>query len=109
MTRGDIVTVADRSGEFTGKPRPAVVVQSDLFATLESVTICPLSGSATDAPVTRLRIEPSPELPLDRVSWMAVDKITTVRRHRVGPTIGRLPAADVQRLNGALAIFLGLG
>jgi len=29
MRRGDVVSIADRQGEFTGKPRPAVIVQSD--------------------------------------------------------------------------------
>ena len=94
---------------YTGKPRPAVIVQSDAFGTLDSVTICPLTSIASDAPMLRLPIQPSPALALERVSWIAVDKITTVRRSRVGQTMGRLAAADMQRLNGALAVFLGLG
>ncbi len=109
MRRGDVVAVADRGGDFTGKPRPAVIVQSDLFDALDNVTVCPLSSVATDLPLLRLQIEPSDELRLDRVSWIIVDKITAVRRSRVGAVIGRLAAADIQRLNGALAVFLGLG
>ena len=109
IRRGDVVAVADRSGDYTGKPRPAVVVQSDLFGVLDSVTICPLTSVATDAPVVRLQLDPVPGLPLEHVSWLAVDKITTVRRSRVGPQLGRLPPADIQRMNGALAVFLGIG
>ena len=30
LKRGDVVTVSG-SGDFAGKPRPAIVVQSDLF------------------------------------------------------------------------------
>ena len=37
MKRGDLVTVAV-SGDY-GKPRPALVVQSDLFAELPTVTV----------------------------------------------------------------------
>jgi mRNA interferase MazF len=109
MQRGDVVSVADRAGDYTGKPRPAVIVQSDLFGTLDSVTICPLTSVASDSPVVRLEITPSSGLPLDRTSWIAVDKITTVRRNRIGAPLGRLPAPDMQRLTGALAVFLAIG
>lgn len=43
LNRGDIVTVAG-SSDFTGKPRPAVVVQSDLFnPTHSNVTVVPIT------------------------------------------------------------------
>jgi len=109
MTRGDVVSIADRRGDFTGKPRPAVIVQSDLFATLNSGTICPLTSTDADSPVLRLRVDPTAELRLDRTSWLAVDKITTVQRDRVGLQIGRLSQADMRRLDGAVAVFLGIG
>jgi len=108
VKRGDVVAIADRVGDFTGKPRPGVIVQSDLFGALDSVTICPLTSTPQDSPATRLRIEPSAELTLRTASWIAVDKITSVRRGRIGPSIGQLAAEDLQRLNGAIAVFLGL-
>ncbi|HEV3076187.1 MAG TPA: type II toxin-antitoxin system PemK/MazF family toxin, partial [Thermoanaerobaculia bacterium] len=44
MRRGSIVVVAAK-GPYTGKPRPALVVQSDLFnPTHSSVTICPITS-----------------------------------------------------------------
>jgi len=86
-----------------------VIVQSDLFGTLDSVTIGPLTSSVMDAPALRLRIEPSDTLNLRMPSWIAVEKITTVRRDRIGPSMGRLSLEDVQRLNGAIAVFLGFG
>ena len=46
MRRGQFVTVAT-SGDY-GKPRPALVVQSDLFAELPSVVICPLTTTLRD-------------------------------------------------------------
>jgi mRNA interferase MazF len=108
LVRGEVVAIADRGGDFTGKPRPGVIVQSDLFGTLHSLTVCPLTSSGADGTVTRLRIEPSAALSLRSVSWIAVDKITTVRRDRVGRLMGRLSPEDMQRLNGAIALFLGL-
>jgi mRNA interferase MazF len=109
VTRGDVIAVADRGGDFTSKLCPGVVVQSDLFSALDSVTICPVTPFALDAPSTRLQVEPSLTLSLRTVSWIAVDKITTVRGDRIGPAMGRLSSADVQRLNAAVAVFLGLG
>ena len=52
MKRGTIVVVASR-GAYTGKPRPAVVLQSDLFnPTHASVTICPTTGQPSRAAVS---------------------------------------------------------
>jgi len=108
VRRGDIVTVA-AGGGYAGKPRPAVVVQSDLFAEVATVTICPITSVEADAPLLRLELLPSEALPLDRISWIEVDKITTVRRNRVGAPVGCVSPPDLIRLNGALAVFLGLG
>ena len=55
MTRNDVVTVADRSGEATGKPRPAIIVTADEFATLDWIVICPLTAREPDKDVTLLR------------------------------------------------------
>ena len=41
---GDIVTIADRGGEFTGKPRPAIVLQSDLFVHSPTVAVVPITS-----------------------------------------------------------------
>ena len=43
VRRGDIVTVA-LQGDF-GKPRPALVIQSDLFHTHPSTTVLPTNRS----------------------------------------------------------------
>jgi len=108
MRRGDVVSIADRQGQFTGKPCPAVIVQSDFFAEANTVVICPISSEHVAAPLVRFPIEPSQTLPLHRTSWIEVDMITTVRRNRVGRLIGRIADTDLVRLNGALAVFLGL-
>jgi mRNA interferase MazF len=109
MKRGDVVTVADRSGGFTGKPRPSLVAQSDFFADTNTVVICPLTSDSVAAPLIRFQVEPSSILPLNHVSWVEVDMITAVRKRRIGPVIGRISDAEMLRLNSALAVFLGLG
>ena len=48
MKRGDLVTVA-MSGDI-GKPRPAVIVQSDQFDATGTITVLLVSSTLFDAP-----------------------------------------------------------
>ena len=88
---------------------PAPLVQSDLFHATASVTIAPLTGEERDAPLLRIRVEPSDAPPLKKASYVMVDKLTTVRRDRVGEVIGALSREDVLRLDRLLVVFLGIG
>lgn len=105
MRRGDLVTIA-LSGDF-GKPRPALIVQSDQFAGTGSVTVLLLSSTLVDAPLIRLDVEPNPENGLQRRSQVMVDKPMTVRRERVGEAFGHLDDSAMVAVNRALAVFLG--
>lgn len=106
MRRGDVVTVA-APGDY-GKPRPALVIQSDLFEELPSVTLCLVTSELRDAPIFRITIDPSPENGLRRVSQVQVDKILTVARARLGAIIGRLDDATMLKVNRSLAVFVGI-
>jgi mRNA interferase MazF len=106
MRRGDLVTVA-APGDF-GKPRPALVVQSDLFEELPSVTLCLVTSALRNAPIFRITVDPSPENGLQRISQIQVDKTLTVARERVGRIIGRLDDATLLKVNRSLAVFLGI-
>jgi mRNA interferase MazF len=107
MRRGDVVTVA-AAGDY-GKSRPAVIVQTDAFPESHaSVVVCRMTSELADAPDFRVTIQPSPENGL-RATWQVMaDKPVTIRRERVGRSIGRLGAEDVARLNVALAFVMGL-
>lgn len=108
MKRGDVVTVAIQ-GDYD-KPRPAVVVQSDLFnETHPSVTLLPLTSTIVDVPLVRLTIDPGRENGLSRVSQVMVDKAITFPRDKVGETIGRLDEEVMIRVTRALAMWLGIG
>lgn len=108
MKRGDVVTVAIQ-GDY-GKPRPAVVVQSDLFnATHPSITLLPLTSTIVDAPLVRLTIDPGRGNGLTRVSQVMVDKAITLPRDKVGETIGRLDEEVMIRVTRALAMWLSIG
>ncbi|MGH7068201.1 MAG: type II toxin-antitoxin system PemK/MazF family toxin [Acetobacteraceae bacterium] len=105
--RGDVVVVA-ATGDY-GKPRPAVIVQSDaLPRSHASVVVCQVTSEIVEAPNLRVTVEPSGGNGLRVRSQIMADKPVTVRRARVGQTIGRLDHGDVRRLNVALAFVMGL-
>ena len=86
MKRGDIVVVAAR-GAYTGKPRPALIVQSDLFNdTHSSLSICPITPEVIDAPLFRVSLPPGTRTGLDAPSQVMTDKIVSVPRAAVGRT-----------------------
>ena len=106
MRRGDVVTVAV-TGDY-GKPRPAVIVQTDAFPpTHASVVVCQMTSALADVSF-RVTIDAGPESGLQVKSQIMADKPMTVRREKVGRRIGRLQAAEMARLNLALAFVLGL-
>ena len=107
MKRGEIWTVsAGRS--YAGKPRPAVIIQDDRFDATDSVTLCVFTSDETDAPLFRLPVEPDGRNGLEKPSRLMVDKITTVRKARLGKRIGRLASQDMTRLERAMLVFLGI-
>lgn len=106
MKRGSIVTVAIR-GDF-GKGRPALVVQSDLFAGHPSISVLLVSSEIVDAPLIRIGIEPSERNGLRSPSQIAADKMFTVRRDKVGSIIGQIEDETMLAVNRAMLVFLGL-
>ena len=107
MRRGDVVAVAV-AGDY-GKPRPAVIVQSDAFPDGHpSTVVYQMTSRLVDAAGFRVTIEPSSENGLRTRSQVMADKPVAVRRTRIGQQIGRLGADDIARLDVALAFVMGL-
>jgi mRNA interferase MazF len=108
VTRGAVVIVAIK-GPYTGKPRPAVVVQADLFnATHRSVTVCPVTSDCVDAPLFRVGLPPGERTGLAAMSQVMVDKIVSVPRSAVVREIGRCDDACLDQIDDALRLWLGL-
>lgn len=105
MRRGDLITIA-LQGDY-GKPRPALVIQSDLFDAHPSVTILPVTGELREVPLFRISVMPSDSNGLNKPSQVMIDKAQTVPRERIGPTFGRLDDDAMLAVNRALAVFLG--
>jgi len=107
MRRGDLVTIT-LQGDF-GKPRPALVVQSDLFnADHATVSVLPITSAIIGAPVFRITLEPSVANGLRKVSQIMVDKIISMKREKIGAAFGRLDDETLLRVNRAMAVWLGV-
>ena len=73
MRRGDLVPVV-LAGAY-GKPRPALVIQSDLFALHPSLTVLPVTSELRPIETFRILVEPSEEFTVaqfqrdPRIEW----------------------------------------
>jgi mRNA interferase MazF len=108
IKRGDFVTVVV-AGDY-GKPRPALVVRSDLFAGLPSATICPLTSTIReDVGLLRITVEPEPAVNgLREKSQIAIDKITTIPLAKIGGVIGHADDALMVTVTRSPALYLGI-
>ncbi|MFN3319552.1 MAG: type II toxin-antitoxin system PemK/MazF family toxin [Allorhizobium sp.] len=107
MRRGDLVTVA-MSGDF-GKPRPALIIQSDRFADTGTVTVLLVTSTDVEAPLLRVLVQPDAENGLIQPSWVMIDKAMSVKRERIGRVIGRVRDETMLTVTRNLAVFLGMG
>ena len=106
MNRGDFVTIA-MQGDF-GKPRPALVIQSDQFNEHVTVTVLLVSSTVVDAPLLRVTIQPSETNGLQKPSQVMVDKAMTVKRDKLGQAFGSADDAAMLEVGRCLAVFLGI-
>jgi mRNA interferase MazF len=108
VTRGAIVVVAAK-GAYTGKPRPAVVVQADLFnPTHSSLTVCPITSDCVDAPLFRVTLPPGERTGLAIVSQVMIDKVASVPRSAIAREVGRCDALHLELIDEALRHWLDL-
>ena len=107
ISRGDLV-VAAFPGDY-GKPRPALVIQSDGFNQLESVTVLPLTSDLYPAALIRIDVAPDQTNGLRQRSHIMVDKAATISRGKIGQRIGRLDTETMGVVAVALARFFDIG
>lgn len=106
MKRGDLVTVAFQ-GDY-GKPRPALVIQSDFFDQHPTVTVLPVTSELRDTPLFRVSVHPTESNGLRKPSQIMIDKTTTATADKVGKAIGQLGQAEMLEIDRRLAVFLGI-
>jgi mRNA interferase MazF len=106
MNRGDFVTIA-MQGDF-GKPRPALVIQSDQFNEHATVTVLLVSSAMVKAPLFRVSVQPSEKNGLQKLSQIMVDKTMTVKRDKLGEVFGFAGEETMLEVGRCLAVFLGI-
>ncbi|MBO0906453.1 type II toxin-antitoxin system PemK/MazF family toxin [Jiella sonneratiae] len=107
MKRGDVFTVSTRGA--AGKPRPAVILMADEFIrTNRPVILCPLTSDLIDAPLARVRIQPSAINGLRLVSDAMLERLGVALPREVGDRIGSLERGDLDHIDAALINILGL-
>jgi mRNA interferase MazF len=107
MKRGDLVPVV-LAGAY-GQPRPALVIQSDLFVKHPCVTILPVTTEIRPIETFRIAADPSARNGLRAPSQIMVDKAHTIPRDKAGEAFGVLEAKTLAAVDRALAVLLGLG
>jgi mRNA interferase MazF len=106
VKRGDIISVA-APGDY-GKPRPAVVIQSDWLKATDSVLVALVTSALADAPLYRLQLEPTETNGLEVTSQIMVDKIIAMPRAKCGRTLRRIDDTARIALNHMLSVLIGL-
>lgn len=106
MRRGDFVTIA-LQGDF-GKPRPALIIQTDTFNEHPTVTLLPLTTTIVDALLFRVTVTNSEKNGLTQTSQIMIDKAVTVQREKIGKTFGHIDSDIMINVERSLALFLGI-
>lgn len=109
MKRGDISTVVPPR-EY-GKPRPALIIQSDTASVAPNVIYIPITSDLLRVPDLRVPIvpiAPSAENGLRLPSEIMVDIVQTSPREKFGQVIGHVDPLTLIRVEAALSMHLGL-
>jgi len=106
VKRGDLITVSAK-GDY-GKPRPALIIQSDLFSEHHSVIVLLLTGSYSRQTLYRVDILPDDLNGLAKPSQVMVDKPVTVRREKIGSVFGSVSEDILQKINQLIPVWFGL-
>ncbi|MEY2621995.1 MAG: hypothetical protein RIT26_1815 [Pseudomonadota bacterium] len=105
MQRGDLVTVS-LQGAY-GKPKPALVVQTDLLSELDSVVLYPVTSELRTA-AFRVTVEPTASNGLRALSQIMVDKLSTLPRSKISAPFGRLEDERMRAVDRALLLVVGV-
>jgi mRNA interferase MazF len=104
VNRGELWTVS--GGVYSAKPRPALIIQDDLFAATDSVVVIPLTTTVADAAIARIAVPTTTGIA--QATFAMIDKITTVRRSNLGGRVGRVPTTLMAEIERSLLVFLGI-
>ncbi|MCL2756835.1 MAG: type II toxin-antitoxin system PemK/MazF family toxin [Coriobacteriia bacterium] len=106
MNRGEIWIGAEAG--YASKPRPSLIVQSDRYADDESVVTCLVTSFATDASGAdyRVALPKSDGNGLKIDSFVMLDKIVAIPRHKLVKRIGLVEPEKMDEIYARLIDFL---
>jgi mRNA interferase MazF len=105
--KGTILTISGSDG-LRGKPRPAVVVQASEFDFPDTLLIVPLTSRDVDDNFITPLIIPDGANGPNEPSRAMVQRMGAIHKANVGNPIGSLSNEDMNRVDAALALILGL-
>jgi mRNA interferase MazF len=108
VARGTILIVSTGGG-LRGKPRPAVVVQESRFDFAETIIVVPLTSYEIDEELAMPLLLPDEGNGLAEASRFMTHRMGAIPKSDVGRVIGLLSKADMERVDLALQMVLGLG
>ncbi len=94
-------------GEF-GKPRPALIIQTDETLPSPTLTYLPITSDLLRVPDVRIPIAPSQANGLRQPSEVMVDMIQTSSTARFGQVIGEADGVTMRLVEALLCVHLGL-
>jgi len=106
MERGELWTLKDMN--FAAKARPVVIVQANSESNFDSVILCLFTTFDSENIPTRIKIEPTVENGLEKISYVMTEKIVTVEKTMLGKYIGKLTNDEMHLVAGRLAKILDI-
>ncbi len=107
VSRGDVVLGA-LPGDF-GKPRPVLIVQTDLLnETHATMLVCPITSHIGSHKSFRMLVEPATTNGLLKQSEVMVDKVSALAQTRITRKIGTLGSAEMRQVEQILKFLFQL-
>lgn len=106
MKRGEVWTQAG-GPSYAGKPRPALIVQSDLLTETDSVVTCLFTTHDNKTIPSRVAFAANADNGLLEDSDLMADKVMAIPRNKLGRRLGAVGVADMARVEDALTLVLG--
>ena len=107
IERGGIYWASEK-GAYTGKPRPVLIVQNSRASLHTTITVCLISTEVAPATFFRVLVEPTIENGLERISYVQVDRLYSLKTDSIDHRLGDLSPIDQGRVDAALRRWLDL-
>jgi mRNA interferase MazF len=107
MKRGELWTLRDDN--YASKARPVVIVQAEPEIAFNSVILCLFTTFDSSAISTRVKINPSEDNGLRKLSYVMTEKLLTIDKNDLGVKIGELDREQMHAISRQLARVLAIG